>query len=501
MKATTFRKIEFWAATLIFVILAFQLVSDTSRRSDGGIFVLFLENKISYSYFYNFFLPRLSDMLIIYFSFLALNFILIPSLINREREWLNYSLVILLTVLMGIVFGVSKTHSHTYELMEYRSVQQGYNSMFFEAFRQAIFLTLAILIYGVAKPVVVYAVSSVEQNELIDKQMKRDVIFGLGLWLAGLLLCIVAGLPMVLIVMWGTIVLAGVAVVIYSLYYLLPRIHAKDKGFMYFLAVVFLISFLLFIPQSIVSYPFFRRDSDAVVALFLFHIPIQLLISAPFAWFLYKRRQEDRAEITSLRTELGRSDANLNFLKSQINPHFLFNALNTLYGTALQEHAERTSEGIQKLGDMMRFMLHENTQDKISLVREIDYLNNYISLQKLRAAPASDIKIETLIEEQFDAKEIAPMLLIPFVENAFKHGISLQKPSHIKISLQVREGVLYFDVSNSINPKNDNDPEKLKSGVGLENVQQRLQLLYKGKHDLIIRERVNEYFVHLTLTL
>jgi sensor histidine kinase YesM len=93
------------------------------------------------------------------------------------------------------------------------------------------------------------------------------------------------------------------------------------------------------------------------------------------------------------------------------------------------------------------------------------------------------------------------MLLIPFIENAFKHGISLQQPSYIKITLQTKESTLYFDVSNSIYTKSDNDPEKLKSGIGLENVKQRLSLLYYGKHELIIRESANEFFIHLTLQL
>jgi len=170
-----------------------------------------------------------------------------------------------------------------------------------------------------------------------------------------------------------------------------------------------------------------------------------------------------------------------------------------LYGTALQEKAERTGEGIQRLGDMMRFMLHENTQDKISLTREIEYLNNYIALQTLRTSMSDKITIITEIEEQFENYQITPMLLIPFVENAFKHGISLQKSSYIKISLQVRDQVLFFDVSNSINPKSDRDPEKLKSGVGLENVRQRLSLLYRDRHELMIRENANEFFIHLTL--
>ncbi|PTS92286.1 sensor histidine kinase [Pedobacter sp. HMWF019] len=230
--------------------------------------------------------------------------------------------------------------------------------------------------------------------------------------------------------------------------------------------------------------------------------PIQLFLVPIFAWNIYKsRNRKNIEEIATLKTELGKSDATLNFLKSQINPHFLFNALNTLYGTALQENAERTSEGIQKLGDMMRFMLQENLEDKISLSRDVEYLKNYIDLQKLRTSVSTDITIETQIEEQLNELQIAPMLLIPFVENAFKHGISLQYPSHIKITLQNSSDTLYFDVYNSIHLKSINDPEKFKSGIGLQNVKQRLALLYPEKHELIIRENAKEFFIHLTLQL
>jgi len=150
---------------------------------------------------------------------------------------------------------------------------------------------------------------------------------------------------------------------------------------------------------------------------------------------------------------------------------------------------------------MMRFMLQENMQEKILLVREIDYLNNYIALQKLRTQTSPDISIVLQIEEHVNALQIAPMLLIPFIENAFKHGISLREPSHINISLQTKENTLYFDVHNSIHPKVVNDTEKYNNGIGLENVKQRLALLYPDKHELVIRESAKDFFIHLTIQL
>ena len=202
-----------------------------------------------------------------------------------------------------------------------------------------------------------------------------------------------------------------------------------------------------------------------------------------------------------LKKSVSQKSADIDFLRSQINPHFLFNALNTIYGTALQENADRTAEGVQKLGDMMRFMLQENQEEKIPLDKEINYLTNYIDLQRLRTLTSPDIAIDLTIKDKDCRHYIAPMLLIPFVENAFKHGISLKEKSWIKINISCDTENLYFDVYNSVHLKKEDDPEKDRSGIGLENVKQRLSLLYPGQHELHIRSTNTEYFIHLTIQL
>lgn len=312
---------------------------------------------------------------------------------------------------------------------------------------------------------------------------------------------------------------AAIVLYLYAVHILLPRAKYKNKNVLYYYFKMFLFTILSCMAVAVICYAFKLGNRAVNIAavnvlnidiggegniqnLFVCTFFTQLFIVMPLARYIYKERNAKKdEEIKTLKTELGKSDANLNFLKSQINPHFLFNALNTLYGTALQENAERTGEGIQKLGDMMRFMLQENTQDKILLSRDIDYLNNYILLQKLRTSASQTISIETQIEDYTGLLMIAPMLLIPFVENAFKHGISLVNPSHIKVTLQTNADTLYFDVHNSIHIRNDNDPEKGQSGIGLENVKQRLILLYPNRHDLIIRESAKEFFIHLTVQL
>ena len=217
------------------------------------------------------------------------------------------------------------------------------------------------------------------------------------------------------------------------------------------------------------------------------------------SWMIWRQRKDKLLQVRGLQTALGQSEADLLFLRSQINPHFLFNVLNTLYGTALQEGAERTAEGVQKLGDMMRFMLHENHLAEIPMSKEIEYLRNYIALQELRTESAQSIRIEASIDETFPEYRIAPMLLIPFVENSFKHGISLREPSWVKLNLYNEGNRILFEIRNSVHVRKGDDPEKTRSGIGLKNVLHRLKLLYPNRHEFYMHQDEKEFFVQLTL--
>ncbi|RZL47974.1 MAG: sensor histidine kinase [Pedobacter sp.] len=423
-----------------------------------------------------------------------------PALIKKQQSALNGMLLFVLFVVMGLVISITKTYSSADLFLEYKDIDSAYNRFFFNGFASSLWTILSIAGYVLLKQFILYLIEDGKKSENSQDQIKVDVGFGLAFWFVGLLLWVSASAPFEIILMWTLMILAGIGIVVYALYFYLPMHYSKNKKFIRYFWQIVLASILSAIPLSLITLLMADRNDWAAIIL-LFHFPTQLIITVPLAWYLYKSRLANDNQIFSLKKELGKSDASLSFLQSQINPHFLFNALNTLYGTALQENAERTGEGIQKLGDMMRFMLHENVQDKISLTRDVDYLENYIALQKLRTSRSADIVIDTQIDEQLNNLQITPMLLIPFVENAFKHGISLQQPSHIKVTLQTKENTLYFDVHNSIHIKPDNDPEKLKSGIGLINVKQRLALLYPGKHELIIRESAKEFFIHLTIQL
>ncbi len=241
---------------------------------------------------------------------------------------------------------------------------------------------------------------------------------------------------------------------------------------------------------------------QAFVLLFgLGGLTLVFLVIFPISNLIFGKYDSYVGQMQNLSYQVNQGSARLDFLRSQINPHFLFNALNTLYGSALMENAEKTSDGIQKLGDMMRFMLHENQRDRIPLSREINYMRNYLDLQMLRFGKEEQLEVTINLTEDTCQGDIAPMLLIPFVENAFKHGISTKNKSWIKINLRCLQGSVHLDVVNSIHPKKATEDPKDESGIGMENVRRRLELLYPSRHTLTVVSNDTEHFVHLSVQL
>ncbi|HEU5291169.1 MAG TPA: histidine kinase [Cyclobacteriaceae bacterium] len=300
---------------------------------------------------------------------------------------------------------------------------------------------------------------------------------------------------------WTITIPAGWAMYHISFLWLFPKALSFRFSFLFYIGVILIYCLTVFFVAAMFL-SMFIEDEGFFLSLLGITLFILFFILAPGQWFFFKRLARSNEELFNIKKELGQTEANVDLLRSQINPHFLFNALNTLYGMAIQEKADRTSEAIEKLGSMMRFMLQENVQEKISLVRDLEYLNNFIALQRLRTDINPNIKIQIAIQQEVDpAAQIAPMLLIPFIENAFKHGISLREESHVRISLELKKSTLYFDVFNNKHERSENDPEKNSNGIGLVNVKQRLQLVYPGKHELVIRETTYDYFVHLVINL
>ncbi len=264
-------------------------------------------------------------------------------------------------------------------------------------------------------------------------------------------------------------------------------------GFLFQLLLVIL---FVRIPSSLFNDPLNSHDLlvDLFVVTFWFFTCSHVL-TYPYYFFTRKFRSKRQELIL----ENSKSKSELSLLKSQINPHFLFNSLNTVYGLALNEESPKTAHAVQQLSEMMRFMLHENHAEKIPLQKEIDYLRNYIELQTLRISQKDHFQLEVDVAEGCQG-EITPMVLIPFVENAFKHGVSFQKPSWVKIKLTCNAEEVHLNVQNSVH-KHAEDPEKGKSGIGLENVRKRLGILYPEKHLFQIYETEDSFEANIKITL
>jgi two-component system LytT family sensor kinase len=186
--------------------------------------------------------------------------------------------------------------------------------------------------------------------------------------------------------------------------------------------------------------------------------------------------------------------AELSFLKAQINPHFLFNTLNNIYGLSLK-NSPQTSDAILKLSELLQFMVHDGAAEKIKLADEIKTLKDYIELEKLRYGARLQIKLDCKVDNENEM--IAPLLLIPFVENSFKHGASQSRfNSSIEIQLTVLNGLLNFKVSNS----KEGDVES-EGGIGLKNIRRQLELIYGKNHQLEILNKFDTFEVNLTIHL
>jgi len=184
----------------------------------------------------------------------------------------------------------------------------------------------------------------------------------------------------------------------------------------------------------------------------------------------------------------------LAYLKAQINPHFLFNTMNNLYGLALSE-PEKTPDIILKISEMMRYMLYESNGERVALSREIEYLNSYIELEKIRFEGKTYVSFT--IEGNINHFQIAPLLLISFVENIFKHGEIQNAQKPVEISLQVQDNQLIFRQKNAVAVR---EKDKM-GGVGMNNVKRRLFLLYPNKHTLTVRNENGMYESELILEM
>jgi two-component system, LytTR family, sensor kinase len=204
-------------------------------------------------------------------------------------------------------------------------------------------------------------------------------------------------------------------------------------------------------------------------------------------WFMEQQKMQ---EVQRLITE-----SELKQLKDNVNPHFLFNTLNSIYALTLTDN-HKASDVVMKLSELMRYMFTTAQNASVSLEKEVDYLTNYVSLEQIRLNKEAVIHFGK--KGVFSTKNIAPLLLLPFVENAFKHGVETQSQNiTVEIDLALQENELFFQVKNSKPKHNLAD----KTGTGLSSIKKRLQLLYPEKHELTIKDEKETFLIKLWISL
>jgi sensor histidine kinase YesM len=295
-------------------------------------------------------------------------------------------------------------------------------------------------------------------------------------------------------------VASNMVIAYFNYFILLPRFLKHKNTWRYLLEFLVPFTILMFVRIQMqrflidgythkVGFFYSTTFTVQVTATTIFIVIFVAMLRFAQEWFEFESRKKE-VENEKLISEL-------NFLKEQINPHFLFNTLNNLYYLAYSQ-SPNTTEVIAKLSQMMRYMIYETNHTDVPLVKEIEYMENYISLERLRLNGQIPIGFEVLGNVQ-DVR-ITPLIFITFLENAFKHGIGGNTAgSWIKVSIRVRDRECVYVVENSDHAAAP--AEHGKSGIGLQNVQRRLALSYPGRYTLAVDKRDGRYSLTLKITL
>jgi two-component system LytT family sensor kinase len=281
--------------------------------------------------------------------------------------------------------------------------------------------------------------------------------------------------------------------VFYAIYFVIPRFLSFSRKWYVFPFVILLAIMLssIRLPVEIAYWKYIVKMPAneriwATLKITLIISIYAMLIRFSIDWFESQKYKDELIK--------ERQAGEIALLRSQVNPHFLFNTLNNIYSLVYSK-SDEAPEAVMKLSSIMRYMLYDSNSDFVPVVKEVEYLNSFIELQQLRITQKGFIEIKVL--GSMENLTIAPMLLIPFVENAFKHGEKNHEPGVI-IHLKLEPGKLFFTVENYLK-HNNQAPMEESGGFGLQNIKRRLGLLYPDKHDLRINMSEDKYKIELTI--
>lgn len=297
---------------------------------------------------------------------------------------------------------------------------------------------------------------------------------------------------------------ATITVSYFYIYFLIPRYLLQKKQLLFLLYSVYTIIIATFLIVLSILYalvllePIRPENSTPLTKTFpfivlgvYFIIVVAVAISLVIHNYKYVLDNED-LESKFLQTQLQLKEQELKFLKMQIHPHFLFNSLNTIYGFALRK-SDDAPEMILKLSNLLDYILYQIDKPRVTLTDEMMHLEDYVSLEQMRFRDTLEVHFENALESS--NYQIAPMVLIPFVENAFKHGTMVDGVMNVSIKVFEQEGRFVFQVVNSTK-----ESEGVK-GIGLDNIKRRLEMLYKDVYSLEIENNKSEFMISLSISL
>ena len=281
----------------------------------------------------------------------------------------------------------------------------------------------------------------------------------------------------------------------FNYFVLIPGFLFRQKNLTYILLCIGIVAVIFVLPRLVISFhplpnKLPRTGMEEAMPLVVTNLMLMFIVTFLASTGL---RLNNRWK----QTEKERLSAQLSYLKMQINPHFLFNTLNSIYSVTIGK-APQAAEMVDKLSGMMRYTLKETQLDFVPLEMEIEYITNYIDLQRVRLDKSVKVNLE--VKGDYEGYQIAPLLLIPFIENAFKHGVNSEQDSDIKVSILANDmHELCMTVTNNKVMMEKIDDED--GGLGIENTRSRLQLIYPGKHYLNISETEEVFTVLLQIHL
>ncbi|WP_405206562.1 sensor histidine kinase [Aquimarina sp. LLG6339-5] len=328
---------------------------------------------------------------------------------------------------------------------------------------------------------------------MIKKSLQRTILLNIGAFVLVLILELLSGWMIIdrydspfSFFLWALKYAINIMAAIWINHFILiPYFFDKKRYFIYVLLVIGSIFLIAYIEA------FANNSWAGVTKTFLFHFYTTGTGMAVFFLRRNIRIQRENVEKEKLQREL-----ELNYLKEQVNPHFLFNSLNSIYALSRQQSSE-TPDVVIQLSELMRYQLESAKKDFVSLKEELEFIENYLLLEEKRLSKRCTIEFS--IEGELSNYKIAPMLLIPFVENAIKHGAqATNEQSTIDVNIAVKNTKLHVNVVNS---KHTTVTKSTRTGMGLENVKRRLNLLYSNAHVLEINDMEKAYHVNLTIDI